>query len=104
MTNNILKKKWLWIVTAVVFVLLILFFDSNSFIDRKEIKEEIDVLKSQRNYYLDRIREDSTLIEKLKDDEFLEQYARESFLMKRDSDVVYVMEPLPSVADTLPRE
>ena len=80
--------------TIVVFVLLILFLDRNSYMDRREVKKEIEKLKAQRDYYLDRIREDSTVIEKLKDDEYLEQYAREHFLMKRDSDVVYVLENL----------
>ena len=92
MANKILKSKKLWILTLVVFVLLVVFFDRNSFMDRAEIKEEIEVLKTQRDYYLERIREDSTEIEKLKDNDYLEQYAREHFLMKRDSDVVYVLE------------
>lgn len=104
MAGNMLKKRGLWIATAVVFVLLVVFFDSSSFLDRREVQEEIGTLREQRDYYLDRIREDSTLIEKLKDDAFLEQYARENFLMKRDSDVVYVLEPLPAAKDTLPQQ
>ncbi len=92
--NKILRSRWLWLATIVVFVLLILFLDRNSYMDRREVKKEIEKLKAQRDYYLDRIREDSTVIEKLKDDEYLEQYAREHFLMKRDSDVVYVLENL----------
>lgn len=90
--NKILKSKRLWILTIVVFILLIVFFDRNSYMDRRQVKEEIGKLKAQRDYYLDRIREDSTVIEKLTDDDYLEQYAREHFLMKRDSDVVYVLE------------
>lgn len=75
-----------------VFVLLVLFLDRNSYMDRRKVREEIEQLKTRRDYYLDRIREDSTVIEKLKDNEYLEQYAREHFLMKRDSEVVYVLE------------
>ncbi len=92
MANRILRSRWLWLATIVVFVLLILFLDRNSYMDRREVKEEIEKLEAQRDYYLDRIREDSTVIEKLKDNQYLEQYAREHFLMKRDSDVVYVLE------------
>ena len=91
--RKILKSRRLWIITVVGFALLLLFFDRNSFMDRREVRREIEELKVQKNYYLERIREDSTLLEKLKDDDFLEQYAREHFLMKRDGDVVYVLEP-----------
>lgn len=79
--------------TIVGFVLFVLFFDENNYFDTRELKDEIKELESQKSFYLERIREDSTIIEKLKDDDFLEQYARENFLMKRDSDFVYVMEP-----------
>lgn len=92
MIGKVLKKRVLWIVTIVFFVLLVTVIDRNSFVDRAEVKEEIVKLRAQRDYYLDRIREDSTLLEKLKDNDFLEQYARENFLMKRDSDVVYILE------------
>lgn len=93
MANKILKSRRLWIITIVVFILLIVFFDRNNFIDRAETKKEINTLREQRDYYLMRIRDDSTTIEKLKDDDYLEQYAREHFLMRMDGEVVYVMEP-----------
>lgn len=93
MANKILKNRRLWILTIVVFVLLLVFFDRNNFIDRREVKKEIKALEIQKNYYLERIREDSTLLEKLKNDDYLEQYAREHFLMKREQETVYVLEP-----------
>lgn len=79
--------------TFVVFVLLLIFFDRNNFIDRREVKKEIEELKVKKNYYLERIREDSMVLVKLKDNEYLEQYAREHFLMKRENDTVYILEP-----------
>lgn len=93
MANKILKNRRLWILTLVVFVLLLVFFDRNNFIARREVKKEIEELQVQKNYYLDRIEEDSTVLEKLKDDDYLEQYAREHFLMKRENDAVYILEP-----------
>lgn len=72
--------------------MLILVFDRHSFIGRQELKKDIKMLQNQRDYYLERIREDSMVIEKLRDNDYLEQYAREHFLMKRDSDIVYVLE------------
>lgn len=93
MAAKILRGGRLWILTIVVFVVLIVFFDRNSYLDRVEMKKEISELKEQRDFYIERIRQDSIIIEKLKDDDFLEQYARENFIMKRDEEVVYVVEP-----------
>lgn len=77
--------------TLVVFVLLLLFFDRNNFIERVRLKKQIRSLEQQREYYLERIAEDSILMERLKDDDFLEKFARENYLMKRDSDVVFII-------------
>ena len=90
--NKILKDRRLWIVTIIVFVVFIAFFDpGRNLLDRMRLKENIEELESQKEYYLQRIEDDSTMIENLKDDEFLEQYAREQYLMKRDGEVVYVI-------------
>lgn len=91
--KELLRHRILWIVTAVVFVAIIVFFDRNSYLDRAETKREIEALEARRDYYLQRIAEDSTVIERLKNDVYLERYAREHFLMRRDSDHVYVMQP-----------
>jgi cell division protein FtsB len=76
----------------VLFVVLIVFFDRNNYVDRAQTKREIDSLRQQRDYYLRRIDEDSMEMVRLRDDAYLEQYAREHFLMRRDSETVYVME------------
>jgi len=78
----------LWILTLAVFVLLV----RDSIANRRAVRNEIETLRMRRDYYLERIREDSTVIEKLRDDDFLEQYAREHFLMRRDDETVYVLE------------
>lgn len=89
--NKILKDRRLWLVTILVFVIFIVFFDpGRNLLDRVRLKEDIRELREQQEYYLDKISADSTLIENLKDNDFLEQYAREKYLMKRDGDVVYI--------------
>lgn len=90
--NKILKDRRLWIVTIIVFIVFLAFFDpGRNLLDRVRLKEDIRGLEVQKEYYLERIREDSALIENLKDDDFLEQYAREQYLMKGDGDVVYIV-------------
>lgn len=78
--------------TIIVFVLLLTFFDRNNFLDRIKLKQQIRELEEQRDYYLERIAEDSTIIERLKDNDYLEQFAREKYLMKEDGDVVFIIE------------
>lgn len=95
MKRRTLKTIILWVSTAVVFAVIILFFDRDNYFDRVQTKREIEALRVQRDYYLHHISEDSTEIARLKtDNRYLEKYAREHFLMKRDSDVVYVLEPI----------
>lgn len=81
----------MWLLTIVIFFLLIFFFDRNDMVTRQALKKDITELEEQREYYLKRIEEDSTLLERLNDDDFLEQYAREKFYMKEDSDVVFII-------------
>lgn len=89
--NKILKDRRLWIITIIVFVIFIAFFDpGRNLIDRMRLKEDINELERQKEYYLEKIAADSAMIENLKDDDFLEQYAREKYLMKRAGEVVYI--------------
>lgn len=44
-----------------------------------------------KDYYQNKITEDSTILENLKDDRFLEQYAREHYLMKREDETIYLL-------------
>ncbi len=88
--KKILKDQRLWVISIVIFVLLITVFDKNNLIEAWRLKQDLNELEAQKKYYQDKIYQDSTLLENLKDDAFLEQYAREHYLMKRDGEVIYV--------------
>ena len=53
---------------------------------------EISRLEDEKALYLASIRRDSTLIENLKNDEFLEQYAREKYFMQGKNEQVFIVE------------
>lgn len=74
------------------FSVYMIFFDTNNYNNRRELLTEIEQLESQVEYYRKAIEQDSTLLENLNDDEFLEAYAREHFLMKRSDETVIVVE------------
>lgn len=85
------KDRRLWLISILIFVLLVTVFDKNNLLEAWQLKDEIKELEAQRDYYQQRITEDSLLLERLKQDDYLEQYAREHYLMKRDSEVVYIV-------------
>ena len=52
----------------------------------------VRALTRQRDVYKARIAADSILLEQLKYDDFLEEYAREQFRMQRRDEQVYIVE------------
>lgn len=93
----ILKNKYFLI--TVVFVTWILFFDKNNIISQADLAKKLHNLKDDKSYYQKEIREDSVeLHELLTNPEDLEKFARERYLMKRDSEEIFLIVP----KDTLP--
>ncbi|MBQ4279816.1 MAG: septum formation initiator family protein [Rikenellaceae bacterium] len=91
MLKNLFQDRRLWIIMIAVFVLLITVFDRNNLLDRWKLKEQIRELEGQKEYYQTKITEDSTLLENLKIDSFLEQFAREKYLMKRKDETIFLV-------------
>ena len=85
------KDRRLWLITIAVFILVITVFDKNNLIEAWRLKQKINELEAQKDYYQNKITEDSTILENLKDDWFLEQYAREHYLMKREDETIYLL-------------
>lgn len=56
------------------------------------VKKRISRLEERYDLYRGRIDQDGTLLENLKYDEYLEQYAREKFHMQRDNEYIYIVE------------
>lgn len=91
LASKLLKDRRLWIITIIAFVLLITILDKNNLLEVWRLNQEINALEVQKSYYQERITQDSTILENLKDDKYLEQYARENYLMKREQEVIYVI-------------
>ena len=84
------KKVWFG-VTAVIFIYTATLTVRNLFTFIRT-ESRISDLEEQYDYYRDRIREDSTMIERLNFDEYLEQYARERYHMQRPNEYIYIVE------------
>ncbi|SHJ41518.1 Cell division protein FtsB [Arenibacter nanhaiticus] len=96
--KGIRKKKWFGIVTntyvliLTVFVIWMVFFDTNSLLIHWELKEEIEKLEKQQEFLKEEIAKDKLIIEKLSDKNQLEKFAREQYYLKRKNEEIYLIE------------
>ncbi len=87
---KIITNSYLLILT--VFVIWMLLFDENSYLNHREFDNEIKDLRTWNNYYEKRLKEDKNMIKKLQDSLELERFAREKYLMKKDNEDIYIIE------------
>ena len=77
----------------VSFILWMVVIGSNGFVNRYRLTEKLSELEAQKEYYVLEIDKVSTDKEKFESDqELLEKYARERYLMKKESeDIFYII-------------
>ena len=74
------------------FVVWMVFFDQESFIDQFRLSRTLKNLESQKIYYQEEIEKTRGAINVLETDTaHLEKYAREKYLMKKDNEEVFVI-------------
>ncbi len=92
----ILKNKYL--LTGVAFLLLMLFLDRNNLISQYKMRKELSGLRKELQFYRDQARMDSIELSRLLGDSLeLEKLGREKYMMKRDSEDIYIIVRKPSV-------
>jgi len=84
------KKGWM-AVTGIILLLTALVTGRN-LLHAIRTKREIRALEREKQRYLEKIEQDSTLVEQLQYDDYLEEYARERFRMQRRDEEVYIVE------------
>lgn len=87
----IFRDRRFWIALIIIGVVLLALIDRNNVMERRRLRTSIRELEVQRDYYMTKINDDSTLLEKLKDNDFLERYAREHYLFRRAGDELFVI-------------
>ena len=88
---NIAFGRRFWITTTAIIVLFTLFFVGRNLLHVRRIKGEIADLDREEEHYRTRITADSTLVEQLRYDDYLEAYAREQFRMQRRDEKDYIV-------------
>ena len=84
--------KRFWIAATASILLFTVFVVGRNALHAVRIKRQIRTLTRERDLYQARIAADSMLLERLKYDDFLEEYAREQFRMQRWDEQVYIIE------------
>ncbi|MDC6389827.1 septum formation initiator family protein [Maribacter sp. PR1] len=92
------KKKWFKVLTNIyvlvltVFVIWMVFFDTNSLLIHLELKREINKLEKTQEFLKKEIAKDKEVIEKLSDEDELEKFAREEYYLKKKNEEIYLIE------------
>jgi len=85
------KNKY--ILTVVVFAAWMLIFDQSNWIDMTGEVRKIHNLEQEKEYFLQKIETDKTKLKELKtNNENLEKFAREQYLMKKPDEEIFIVE------------
>lgn len=81
-----------YVILGLIAFIWIFFLDSKSVVNLISVKSEINQLNIEKDYYLNKIKEDKQKIKELKTNkENLEKFAREQYLMKRKNEDIYIL-------------
>lgn len=81
-----------YLIALVAFVVWIMFFDENNLMQHRQNLKELALLEGQVDFYKHKIEADKRkLFELQTNDENLEKFAREQFLMKKANEDIYVI-------------
>mgnify|MGYP001129092086 CR=1 FL=1 len=85
-------KKNKYVILILVLVIWIVFIDDNSLWNQRELRKELEELQETKLFYEEKIKSYEAQIKELKDKETLEKYAREKYHMKKEDEVIYLIE------------
>jgi cell division protein FtsB len=89
--SPVYRNKYL--LTSLIFVVWLMFFDSDAWYNRYTNMRMMKDLKKQKEYYKSQMEKDRKQLKELTKDESLEKFAREKYLMKKaDEDIFYIEE------------
>ena len=90
--DSIKYFKNIYVLLFVIFIVWMLFIDSNSYLFHRELNEDLDQLENEKEYYKTEIIKDRKSLKKLNSKDGLEKFAREEYYMKRENEDIYIIE------------
>ena len=89
-------SKNFYFISGVLFLVWMLFFDSNDIFLQFQRSNKLNQLGAKKEFYLEKIDGvDKDRKELLSDDELLEKYARENYLMRKPTEDLYIVVEQP---------
>lgn len=90
---NLLFKKLRnpFLIIGAFFVVWMLFFDNNSYVNQSRLSETIDQLEKDKKYYQQEIKKDSIALDELSNSKGLEKFAREKYHMKKNNEEIFLI-------------
>ncbi|MBO9699612.1 MAG: septum formation initiator family protein [Sporocytophaga sp.] len=84
--------KNFFFISSIIFLIWMIFFDSNDFINQFRASRKIKDLESQKTFYEEKIEEVKKEREAfLNNPKELERFARENYLMKKKNEDVFII-------------
>ena len=81
-----------YFIAFVIFFGWMLLLDSNNLVARYQLRSKLNALEDEKEYYQEKIREvKKDRSELFGDRESIEKFAREKYLMKKESEDIYVI-------------
>ena len=82
----------IYILITTIFLIWIIFIDSNSVAVNMKLKSQINELENKIKHLQNEINQDQKLISNLKNLDSLEKYGREKHFMKKQNEEIYIIE------------
>ena len=90
--NLLFKKiKNPFVIIGFIFLVWMLLFDNNSYINQSRLSETIDQLEKDQKHYQEEIKKDSIALEELSNPKGLEKFAREKCHMKKENEEIFLI-------------
>ena len=90
-----------YIIVSFIFIIWMLFIDTNSYLFHSKLNSEIEELKIKKENLQQEIIKDQKFIDDLKDLDKYEAFAREKFFMKKDGEEIFILEYKDSIKNQL---
>jgi len=92
MSKYLKYTKNFYLLGLVFFIAWMIFIDSNNLVNQVKLSNKLGKLEDQKEFYLERREKIKAEREGLMSDpELLEKFAREKYLMKKNSEDLYVI-------------
>ena len=81
-----------YFITGVCFLIWLTFLDSNDLISRFKMGAKLRALDDEKEYYIQKVAEvEKDRKELMTNKELLEKFAREKYLMKKETEDIYIV-------------